>query len=234
MDRVVLFSGGMDSTVSLVHTLRKLQCVEKPGRVRALTFDYGQKHKAEIDAATAIWQMLFHTPYEHYMASHVVVPIDSNIMPRVGTLLSGEPNRIYMEDSPPSTEIDPSFIPYRNLLFLTIAAMWARQWRCREVISGLRGGFPDCTPEFEEKVTECLTLADPEFSICCTSPTHISRAASIELIKNVPYGLEALSLSLTCFEGTEPPCGVCLPCTKRAEGFAQAGIPDPLLERLNA
>jgi 7-cyano-7-deazaguanine synthase len=220
---LVLFSGGLDSTVALFAGLR--DAMRTNSLVYAIGFHYDQRHYKELYAAGAI-------------ASRVKVPFRVCQMPtwvfpdRSSSLLNGDVRKY---DDPPSHNEameDPAFIPHRNLLFITIAAGFARHWQCSKIYTGLRGGFPDCTANFEMQVGDVLETSDPDFPIGVWSPCHGSREETIGLAYSLPGCWDALAYSMTCFEGTEPPCGHCLPCLKRAEGFAKFGKPDPLLVRL--
>ena len=232
---LVLFSGGLDSTVALYEAIEVAKHPEltlgtdKPEPVHALTFHYGQRHIKELGAADRIALMAG--------VQHRIVVIPPALMPnKESSLLVGARLDVVRKyDHIPSNDEadkDPAFIPYRNLLFLTVAASYARSLELHEVVTGLRGGFPDCTQAFELAVFDTLAISDPSFAIEIYSPCHDSRAETIGLAYSLPGCWQALAYSMTCFEGTEPPCGKCLPCLKRAEGFEQFGKPDPLLERL--
>lgn len=224
---LVLFSGGLDSTVALYWAIANA----KKEPVYALSFHYGQRHLRELLQADRITQMRLGSIKEHRI---VVIP--PALMPNKASILGGGiPVQKY--DHIPKHEEgkdDPAFIPHRNLLFLTIGATYARAWGLHTMVTGLRGGFPDCTMHFELAVDDLLNQSDPDYELTVCSPCHGSRAETIGLAYSLPGCWQALAYSLTCFEGTEPPCGKCLPCLKRAEGFAQFGKDDPLLERLRA
>jgi 7-cyano-7-deazaguanine synthase len=233
MGAIVLFSGGMDSTIAFFDTLNK-RLKSGDGPVHSLAFSYGQRHAREVNRAGDIWTSIKHNGsiYKPVVGQFIVADL-TLAMPRIGTLMGEGVVKKYRDLA--QTEgggIDSSFIPHRNMLFLTIAAQYAVKLKVDEIVTGLRGGYPDCTEGFEEAFMQTLRISDPSRPIRVTSPVHISRADSIALATSIPECLKALAYSLTCFEGIEPPCGHCLPCMKRAEGFAKAGIEDPLLIRL--
>lgn len=225
---LVLFSGGMDSCIALFYAIRN-SSADNP--VRTITFNYGQRHINELHAAERILDLC------DIYRGRFILPLPGYLLPnRESSLLAGTKLDVVKKyDETPGHEEakkDPAFIPHRNLLFLTIAAGYARKYHCGTIYTGLRGGFPDCTEKFLEKVSDVLQTSDPDFLIDVYSPCHGSREETLGLAYSLPGCWDALAFSMTCFEGIEPPCGKCLPCLKRAEGFAKFGKPDPLLERL--
>jgi 7-cyano-7-deazaguanine synthase len=236
MDDLVLFSGGMDSAVSLMCALDRQRYMERvPGRVHAITFDYGQRHRSEVDAAAHIWNFLQTTPYLHILGKKLTVSLAG--MPSVGSLMGCAPVNVWSPEQISSakfdvSKVDSSFIPHRNLLFITIAAQWATLLKAHRIVTGLRGGFPDCSERFEAQITDILKTSNPDWPLTVMSYVHQSRVQAVRMMKSIDWGMKVLGLTMTCFHGTEPPCGKCLPCIKRAEGFAMAGVPDPLLVRL--
>ncbi len=231
MPSLVLCSGGMDSCIALFHTLNRVQNGDtRLGPVHAIVVDYGQRHVNETAAAIHIWY-LAERLYKPQMGSlHL---LDANdLIPSVGSLLNPLVTVRKYYGGQVDGHDDPAFIPHRNLLLLVTAAMWARFFHATEIITGIRGGFSDCTTQFEQLTQQVLAESDPSFKFHISSPVHIDRAQSLALAKTIPGCWEALSFSLTGFEGTEPPCGACLPCRKRAEGFSLINEPDPLTTRL--
>lgn len=239
---LVLLSGGMDSTVALFHSLERAT-----GPVYTLMFDYGQRHAAELDAAFLVAReamlhqaMMLHqgtVPVPALMMTPRTVRLHG-VMPKVGSLLDYDvpvdhytDADILVQDGDLGID-DRSFIPHRNMLLVTIAAMYAHKLGVSEIVTGIRGGFPDCTTEFETILQRTLRMSNPATQLTLSSPVHVSRADTIRLAQRLPGCFETLRFSMTCFEGLEPPCGRCLPCIKRAQGFAEAGVADPLLVRL--
>lgn len=217
---LVLFSAGMDSTVALLWAIHN-----HDGPVHAVTFDYAQRHRREIQQAIKIWKLVS-DKFPGRVGHHHVVPL---YLAPFGALSGMESVKQY--DRSPSDEeahSDPAFMPYRNLIFLSQAALWARVYDCHTIVTGLRGGFPDCTDKFENLFAGLAMVADPSWKLTVTSPVHNARSTAIDLATRLPWAMAALGMSHTCFMGNERPCGKCLPCIRRAEGFALAGIPDPI------
>lgn len=222
MPALVLLSGGMDSTIALFHTLE-----QGDAPVHALTFHYGQRHAAEVKAAGDVIAVARQS--HRGVGEHRIVNL-TGVMPLVGSLmLENVPVRKYAQDQRDFNGHEPSFIPHRNMLFLTVAATWARHLGAHKIVTGLRGGFSDCTKIFENAVELVLGISDVNFPLSIESPVHSSRADCVKIAKSIPGCMVALAQSLTCFEGTTPPCGSCLPCVKRARGFAASGVQDPIL-----
>jgi 7-cyano-7-deazaguanine synthase len=229
LNSVVLFSGGMDSTVSLYYRLDRAR--REGGTVNVLTLSYGQRHANEIAFARMIVDRIkADDEYAPNLGQFWVHRILLGDMP--GSLLGGEPVVKYptLEDAHAAGDKDNAFIPYRNLLFLTVAAQYAHRTGSGVITTGLRGGFPDCTAEFERAVQVMLHLTVPDFPVQIDTPTHVSREDTLKLAQTLPGCMDAMRYTLTCFEGTTPPCGHCLPCLKRAEGFANLGLEDPILQ----
>lgn len=226
-DSLVLFSGGMDSTIALFDRLSIAR--REGGRVHALTFSYGQRHSTEIGhARLIISRVLASNLYYKNMGRFIVHKIH---MPAFGSLLGGEPVMKYETvESAEFALFDNSFVPYRNMLFLTTAAQYAYEMGCSTIATGLRGGFPDCTSVFEQRMVDMLRMSVPSHPIQIQTVTHQSRADCIRYGMSIPECKEALAISMTCFEGRDPPCGHCLPCLKRAQGFEQLGAKDPIFE----
>lgn len=227
-DSLVLFSGGMDSTISLYH---RLVVAKREGvRVHALTFLYNQRHDSEAVHAKEITDHVrADDRYTDVMGRHIFQQLH---LPRFnGSLLGGDPVTKYADiaEAEAAGEKDNSFIPYRNLIMLAHAAAHAYKLNARILSTGLRGGFADCTDAFERSVAAVLNMAVPDFPIVFDTPTHNTREQCLRYAQALPGCMEAMALTLTCFEGREKPCGHCLPCLKRAQGFASIGIPDPIV-----
>jgi 7-cyano-7-deazaguanine synthase len=215
----------MDSTIALFDRLSIAR--KEGGRVHALTFSYGQRHSAEIGHARMIMAKVASSQlYGPVMGRWLTHKIH---MPAFGSLLGGEPVRKYanVAEAEAATN-DNSFVPYRNMVFLAQAAQYAYELGVTKIATGLRGGFPDCTETFEHLMGAIMREAVPDWPIEFVTITHRSRADCIAIAMGIPECKEALAISMTCFEGQDPPCGHCLPCLKRAQGFENSGIPDPI------
>ena len=210
---VAIFSGGLDSTVLLYH-LR----AEGHG-VAALSVDYGQRHRRELDSARVIASGL---GIEHEVAD----------LRGVTHLLGGSsqtdtsiavPQGHYTAESMKTT-----VVPNRNMIMLAVAAGWAISRKADAVAYGAHAGdhtiYPDCRPEFADAVRRCLQLADWHrvdllYPFISLTKAHIVRRGA-EL--NVPF-----ARTWSCYEGGDLHCGRCGTCVERREAFAQAGVTDP-------
>ncbi|MER3401850.1 MAG: 7-cyano-7-deazaguanine synthase QueC [Armatimonadota bacterium] len=217
---VVLFSGGQDSTTCLYWAKRRFDALY------ALSFDYGQRHRIELDAARTIAQMAG-------VAQHRIVKVSALEQLGDSALLTDAP----IQETGGRGNLPNTFVPGRNLLFLVLAAAWAYQLECHHLVGGMcqtdYSGYPDCRRATLDTLEQALQLG-MEWEIHIHTPLmFLTKAESARLAMEVG-AMEALAYSHTCYEGRFPPCGTCPACRLRAKGFAEAGIPDPLLLRWHA
>src|SRR4030042_2537393 len=224
VDCLVVFSGGQDSTTCLYWAKEKFK------GVHAITFDYGQRHKIEIESAKKIVQLAGGE-------SHEVIDI-TGMMKTTSPLVdfSREGGQYRSGDELPGG-IEPTFIPCRNILFLTIAANRAVVKGIKDLIIGVSaidyGGYPDCRPKFITLMEETIRHG-LEMEINIHTPViSLSKKDTVLLASKISGCMEALAYSHTCYEGKFPPCGKCHACLLRMKGFKEAGIEDPLIERAN-
>jgi 7-cyano-7-deazaguanine synthase len=216
---LVVLSGGLDSTVCMA--------VAEPPIV-ALTFDYGQRHRSEIDHAAGV--------AGYYEADHVVVRLD--LTGWGGSALTDAsidvPAPVPGADAT-AGDIPVTYVPARNLIFLSVAMGVAEARGLDTVYLGVNAldysGYPDCRPEFIEsfQATAALALKRGVEG----RPVEI-RTPLIDLTKAdiVRLGVERaapLHLTWSCYRGGTVPCGSCASCALRAKGFAEAGVVDPAL-----
>lgn len=218
-DALVLCSGGQDSTICLRWAANRF------ARVYTIAFDYGQRHRIELEAAAVMAAKVG-------VVEHRVLPINALAALAGNALTGSEPVK-----SEPSAHngLPNTFVPGRNLLFLTLAAAWAYQLGIKDLVTGVcqtdYSGYPDCRESTMEALTAAL-YAGMEMSFVIHTPLmHLTKAQSIDLARD-EGGLDLLAHSHTCYNGAVPPCGVCPACVLRAKGFEEAGVKDPLLERL--
>ncbi len=212
---VVLFSGGQDSTTCLAWAQARW------AQVSCVAIDYGQRHRCELAAARIIAELA--------RAPFTIVPCDS-LTALGGNALTGTatvPHGVPAEGTLPVT-----FVPGRNLLFLTLVAAWAYQRGITDLVTGVCqtdfSGYPDCRADTMTAMQAALRAGmDSPFTIH-TPLMHLTKAESILLMRDLGR-LELLKHSHTCYNGVFPPCGTCPSCLLRAKGFASAGIADPLL-----
>jgi 7-cyano-7-deazaguanine synthase len=219
---MVVFSGGQDSTTSLYWAREKFK------GVHAVTFDYGQRHRIEIESAKRIVQLAGVQGYEIIDVTGIL----RTISPLVD--FSYEVSQYNSVDELPRG-IEPTFIPCRNILFLTIAANRAVVKSIKDLVIGVSaidyGGYPDCRPEFIQWMKETLRHG-LEMEINIHTPViSLSKKDTVLLASRMSGCMEALAYSHTCYEGKFPPCGKCHACLLRMKGFKEAGIEDPLIER---
>ncbi len=218
-DALVVLSGGQDSTTCLYWALARWGT----GRVTALTFDYGQRHRLELDCARRV-AILAGVPHE-------ILPINT-FAALGGNALTGD-QPVPVGDAP-VTGLPDTFVPGRNLIFLTFAAAYAYQRGIHHVVTGVAqtdySGYPDCRETTLQALEQAISLG-MDYSIELHTPLmHLSKAATVELATTVG-ALPVLAFTHTCYNGLQPPCGECSACLLRAKGFAEAEQVDPLLAR---
>jgi len=218
-DAVVVLSGGQDSATCLAWARTRWE------RVAAITFDYGQRHRIELDAARAVSTAAG-------VSLHRVCPV-SSLADLGGNALTDAV--AVRADPDPDSGLPNTFVPGRNLVFLTLAAAWAWQLGCHELVTGVcqtdYSGYPDCREATMQALQAALRAGiDAPFTIH-TPLMHLSKAQGVALARELD-ALELLAHTHTCYQGEVPPCGECPACVLRARGFAEAGIRDPLLVRL--
>lgn len=213
---VVLLSGGLDSMVSAALAR------ETGFAVNALTIDYNQRHRRELDAATVIAR---HLGAER----HVTLPLD---LRRFGG--SALTDDIAVPKEGVGDEIPVTYVPARNLVFLSLTLAWAEAIGARDIFIGVNAldysGYPDCRPEFIsafENVAELATKAGAEgrgFTI--HAPLQFLGKADIARECD-RLGLDP-AMSWSCYD-PQPDgsaCGLCDSCRLRKAGFAEAGLVD--------
>lgn len=216
---LVVLSGGQDSTTCLYWA------VDRFGRanVSSITFDYGQKHRIELDCARDVAAAAG--------VANVCLPIDT--FAALGGDALTDASIAVSDETDDETELPVTFVPGRNLIFLTFAAAYGYRHDIRHLVTGVAqtdySGYPDCREETIAALQNAITLGmDREFTVH-TPLMHRSKRETVELAVQLG-GLEAMALTHTCYNGRRPPCGDCQACRLRAKGFAEAGVRDPLLD----
>lgn len=210
---VVIYSGGMDSFTVLHHAVRHGH------EVYALSFNYGQRHVRELDAAARVCQQLG--------IPHKVVDITAINSLLAGSSLTSDieiPEGHYAEASMQST-----VVPNRNMILLSLAIGYAVSLGAEAVYYGAHSGdhaiYPDCRPEFVEKMNAISLIANYE-PVRIEVPYLRNNKAEIladGLRMNLDY-----SQTWTCYNGREKACGKCGACVERLEAFAANQVTDPL------
>lgn len=219
---VVLFSGGQDSTTCLYWA--KMVHDE----VHAVTVGYGQRHHTEIAAAEKIAAMagvpwnLFHLDALKEIGDSALLTKDEEIKAEGGKF-----------DTEMPQGLPTSFVPGRNIFFLSIAAAYAAKIEAEYVVAGMcdtdYSGYPDCRLDTIKALEHTFALglgATPEIKIE-TPLMRKTKSETVSLASRLPGCLEALAYSITCYNGQHPGCGTCPSCELRAKGFEEAGVPDP-------
>jgi 7-cyano-7-deazaguanine synthase len=222
MRAVCLLSGGLDSSVCLA--LARSQGFE----CYALSFDYGQRHRVELESAARVAQSLGAT-------RHLVVPIDLRVFG--GSALTSDiavPKG--RSAAQMAAEIPVTYVPARNTVFLSLALAWAEVLGCSDIFIGVNAldysGYPDCRPEYIEAFEEMANLATKagvEGRMGLKIHTPLIRLSKAEIVKlGAQLGLD-FSLTHSCYDPDEAgrPCGQCDSCVLRRKGFEEAGVEDP-------
>jgi len=216
---LVVLSGGQDSTTCL------FWAIDRFGRdnVSTISFDYGQRHKIELECAARV--------AEYADVRNTRLPIDTfNALG--GDALTDEnievESRTCADSGLPNT-----FVPGRNLIFLTFAAACAYQQGIGNLVTGVAqtdySGYPDCRDETIRSLQQTLRAGMESDIVIHTPLMHLTKRETVELVRDLGE-LPAMALTHTCYNGKRPPCGTCPACELRARGFAEAGIEDPLLQ----
>lgn len=216
---VVILSGGLDSTTCL-------GIADQEGyALYALSFDYGQRHRIELEAAKRVAQ--------HYqVAEHRIATLP--FLREIGGSALTSDNLAVPTGGVVAGDIPVTYVPGRNLIFLSIATAYAEVVGASAVYLGVNAldysGYPDCRPAFIDAFAAAATLATKAGAqgqtLHIETPLlHLSKAAIIRLGTSlgVPY-----QWTVSCYQGQAVACGECDSCRLRRQGFAEAGSVDPI------
>ncbi len=218
---VVLLSGGLDSSTALA--IAHQQGFE----LHALSFDYGQRHQREVDAAAAVAR--------HYGVQYQkTITIDLRAFG--GSALTADfdvPHSRSLEKM--SQEIPITYVPARNTIFLSFALAYAEVTDANDIFLGINAidysGYPDCRPEYleaYERMANLATKATTQDGRVFHIHAPLLRMNKAEIIhKGIELGVP-YELTWSCYEGGELACGTCDSCLLRLNGFAEAGLQDPI------
>ncbi|HIH02210.1 TPA: 7-cyano-7-deazaguanine synthase QueC [Thermoplasmata archaeon] len=218
---VVLLSGGLDSSTALALT------VESGCEVIALTFSYGQRHSRELDSAKKM--------AEHFRVKrHLIVELD--IGAHITSALTQTSIDIPISaDEVSSTESIPStYVPARNIIFLSIAAAVAESADADKVVIAANSvdfsNYPDCTPQFVEAYQQVLDVGTKRGvdgrAVKVDAP--LLRMSKADIVREAARLGVPLEHTWSCYSGEEKACGVCDSCRLRLKGFSEAGVEDPV------
>jgi 7-cyano-7-deazaguanine synthase len=214
---VILVSGGLDSaTVLAIARSQGYECY-------AISFDYGQRHRAELAAAARIVDAM-------QVREHKTIKLD---LRNIGGSALTDGN--IQVPHAPSAGIPVTYVPARNTIFLSIALGWAEVMDARDIFIGVNAvdysGYPDCRPEFIEafeRLANLATRSGVEGSGFRLHTPLIALTKAEIIKKGSSLGVD-YALTVSCYSADQQgrACGQCDSCRFRQTGFQQAGIPDP-------
>jgi len=216
---VVLLSGGLDSCTCMA------VAKSKGYEVYPISFNYHQRHKIELEGAKKI--------AEYYQVPRHLV-IETNMEAIGGSALT-DPEIAVPEGDVNRTTVPPTYVPARNLIFLSYAMAYAETLGASHVYIGVNSvdysGYPDCRPEFIQKFQELANFATTATAVegkRITIETPLQNLSKKDIVLlgtklGAPY-----QFTHSCYKGGEKACGVCDSCKLRLQGFAEAGVKDPI------
>ncbi len=218
---VVLLSGGLDSSTTLA--IAHSQGFE----LHTLSFDYGQRHQREVEAAAAVAR--------HYgVTRQKTVTIDLRAFG--GSALTADipvPHARSLEAM--AEDIPITYVPARNTIFLSFALAYAEVTGANDIFLGINAidysGYPDCRPEYlaaYERMANLATKASTQDGRRFRLHAPLITLSKADIVRK---GLELgvpFELTWSCYEGGEAACGTCDSCLLRLNGFAEAGLSDPI------
>jgi len=227
---LVVFSGGQDSTTCLVWALKKFTIVS------AITFNYKQRHQVEIDSAKKIIEIIDSKEklqvewlQDKSPVEHKIVDM-SFLSDLLQTAMIQDIEIKYNEE----TGLPTTFVPSRNILFLTVAAAYAYQKKIKHLVAGVcqtdYSGYPDCRDATIKSLQSTLKLGMDYNIIIHTPLMWKTKAETIKMMQKLggEFGIELYKYTHTCYKGERPACGECFACKLRIRGFKEAGLEDPL------
>lgn len=209
---VVLLSGGQDSATCLAIAQKK------HAQLHCVCVDYGQRHRIEIECSKQL----------AHLANATFECIELPFIPTWSN------SALVNSDEPihhPNGELPTTFVPGRNALFITLAAMVAHRTNCTTIYTGVcetdYSGYPDCRHEFIQSQQTTLRLAMANTMTIETPLMWLSKADTVKQMVTLSK-LDWYAHTHTCYEGQRPACGTCPACKLRRQGFDDAGIKDPI------
>jgi len=211
---VAIASGGMDSTAMLYHL------IAEGHDVAALGFDYGQRHRKELDAASAICRK-------------AEIPFQVATITAIAELIAGQSSQMNAEVEVPeghytAESMKATIVPNRNMIMLSIAIGHAIASDRVAVAYGAHAGdhtiYPDCRPAFADAMARAARVCDWQSIELLRPFIGMDKTAIVRLGSNlrVPF-----AETWSCYKGEQLHCGKCGTCVERKEAFRLAGVPDP-------
>jgi len=223
----ILLSGGMDSATLLHYMKKTIGCSE----IDALTFYYGQKHSREMECAE--WQAT-----SAGIRAHVQIDLSCyrELIAGASALTDTQITLPDLTDlSHDDLDQPPSYVPNRNMVFLSLAVAYAEARGIEQVFFGAqmhdRYGYWDCTPEFIERMKSVLALGRRK-TVLLRAP-FIAMSKSEELLIGLKAGVD-YAHTWTCYRGQKKACGSCPACVERLSAFEKVGVRDPVLYKKSA
>lgn len=216
---VILLSGGLDSATCLAIAKKEdFECY-------ALSFDYGQRHRNEVEAAKKVAAAMS-------VKEHIFINID--LRKWGGSALTDD---IEVPEAGSTTGIPVTYVPARNTIFLSFAVGWAETLGARDIFVGVNSvdysGYPDCRPEFITSFSETARLGtkacDENWKFIIHAPLqYLKKHEIIKLGTDLGFDY---SLTHSCYNPSPEgkACGKCDSCRLRHQGFSEAGVPDPTI-----
>jgi 7-cyano-7-deazaguanine synthase len=223
MRAVVLLSGGLDSYTAAA--LARADGFE----LYALTIEYGQRHRREVEAARSVALALD-------AARHLEMAVD---LRGIGGSALTSDVAVPQDRDLSAKDIPSTYVPARNTIFLSLALGWAEVLDARNIVIGVNAldysGYPDCRPEFIaafESMAAVATRAGIQGTRIRVHTPLITMTKGEIIRRGIALGLD-YALTHSCYDPKPDgkPCGRCDSCVLRAKGFTEAGVSDPLLLR---
>lgn len=206
-EALVVFSGGQDSTTCLFWAIKNFK------KVHTITFSYGQKHSQEIEVARKIAQE----------AGVSFFLQDASFISQIGTS-SLTDTSIEMDESQPEGGFPNTFVPGRNMFFLSVAAVYAREHGIHHLVTGVSqtdfSGYPDCRDSFIKSMNLTINLAMDEQFVIHTPLMWLDKAETWAMADELGVLELVRTRTLTCYNGVQGDgCGHCPSCKLRAAGL---------------
>jgi 7-cyano-7-deazaguanine synthase len=232
---VVLLSGGQDSTTCLFWALAR-----GVKHVHALSIWYGQRHDIELEAARKVIAIA-KAGYPEVKITHEEHRLADDVLHSTSPLVSGNSLGQYDNATELPDGVEPTFVPGRNLLFFVLAANRAAEIGSNSVVAGVCeedfGGYYDCRRDFcdaaEIAIAQAFVGTNTWLNVM-TPLMRLSKSATVRLAESLPFCMDALAFTHTCYSGAVPPCGKCHACLLRSRGFEEAKSVDPLITRVES